>query len=616
MKIKNSFFTLLMLAVFANASFASTITIDHARTFSVVADNTMTLDTNYGQQNPTLCIGDWINRIVFKTTGATGATFSGLPQGLYGYWDANSTIINGIPTESGTFNYTITLTGGQGTVSASGTIIVNQSLSLVYAMYSEGSLGLNLPVDNIKFHLSNSATDATFSGLPTGLTSSWDNVNKIATIAGTPTQLGSFNYTMTARALSCNGDPRSLVIQRNLTVVTAPAANTVGVASSTPTLGINTSLTAITHTTTGAIGIANPIGLPAGVTAVWANNIITISGTPTTSGTFNYSIPLHGGYGQLYATGTITVVNGSVSTVTPMLSQLGYGFDTQTVCAGQKIRNFSYQFTRATGATFSGLPAGVYGGFNTGTKIATIYGTPTVPAVYNYTVTSTGTTLSVSTSGTITVTNNLVATVSLTSSAASTTQNKAVNIPISNIVYTFTGANNATCTGLPAGVSVCFEWGTNKGIIFGTPTVAGTYNYTITSAGTCTPVSATGTITVLASALRVSSTNDSNLHSDDNVVSVDAQISNKSNNIDLAKVFKVVSYPSPFSDSFRLNLSTSSEEKVTIKVYNMTGQLVYEKDTTLSELERLELGSQFVSGLYNVVINQAENAKTFPVFKR
>jgi hypothetical protein len=80
-----------------------------------------------------------------------------------------------------------------------------------------------------------------------------------------------------------------------------------GAASSTPTLCINTPLTAITHTTTGAMGIGTPTGLPAGVNATWAANTITISGTPTASGIFNYSIPLAGACGNVNATGMITV---------------------------------------------------------------------------------------------------------------------------------------------------------------------------------------------------------------------------------------------------------------------------------------------------------------------
>ena len=83
--------------------------------------------------------------------------------------------------------------------------------------------------------------------------------------------------------------------------------NTVSAASATPSVDVNTALTAITHTTTGATGIGTATGLPAGVTASWAANTITISGTPTAIGIFNYSIPLTGGVGSVSATGTITV---------------------------------------------------------------------------------------------------------------------------------------------------------------------------------------------------------------------------------------------------------------------------------------------------------------------
>jgi len=67
-------------------------------------------------------------------------------------------------------------------------------------------------------------------------------------------------------------------------------------------------LTPITIATTGATGI-DPIsvGLPPGVTAAWSANVITISGTPTESGTFTYTILLTGGCGEVNATGTITV---------------------------------------------------------------------------------------------------------------------------------------------------------------------------------------------------------------------------------------------------------------------------------------------------------------------
>ena len=55
---------------------------------------------------------------------------------------------------------------------------------------------------------------------------------------------------------------------------------TVGAASVSPIVCRNTTITNITHTTTSATGIGTATGLPAGVTAAWASNRITITGTP------------------------------------------------------------------------------------------------------------------------------------------------------------------------------------------------------------------------------------------------------------------------------------------------------------------------------------------------
>jgi hypothetical protein len=89
--------------------------------------------------------------------------------------------------------------------------------------------------------------------------------------------------------------------------------NSVSAASSTPTLCQGTVMTSITHNTQGATGIGTATGLPSGVTAAWSSNTITISGTPSASGTFNYSIPLTGGFGSLNATGTITVLEAPIA---------------------------------------------------------------------------------------------------------------------------------------------------------------------------------------------------------------------------------------------------------------------------------------------------------------
>ncbi|MCV9930382.1 hypothetical protein OIU83_22170, partial [Flavobacterium sp. LS1R49] len=85
---------------------------------------------------------------------------------------------------------------------------------------------------------------------------------------------------------------------------------TVGASSSTPVVCINEILPSITHITLGITGIDSSINLPAGVTSSFSNNTITINGTPTVTGIFNYNINLikDDNYcGTDTATGTITI---------------------------------------------------------------------------------------------------------------------------------------------------------------------------------------------------------------------------------------------------------------------------------------------------------------------
>ena len=162
---------------------------------------------------------------------------------------------------------------------------------------------------------------------PTGGTSLGNGTNYT-----TPTISTNTTYWVDATTNGCITGTRTAV------TATVNAAMTVGVPSSNPTLCIGTALTNITHSTTGATGIGAATNLPAGVTAAWATNVITISGTPTAAGTFNYSIPLTGGCGTVNATGAITV--------TPLPATPTIGTITQPTCLV------------ATGSVvLSGLPA-------------------------------------------------------------------------------------------------------------------------------------------------------------------------------------------------------------------------------------------------------------------
>ena len=109
--------------------------------------------------------------------------------------------------------------------------------------------------------------------------------------------------------IDCFSDPTNTV------TVTVNPENTVEPEDPDPTLCLNeASPIIITHTTTGVTGIVPQsasvnYNLPNGVTPSWNAGVLTIQGTPTEMGVFNYNIPLSGGCGPTSATGTVTVTN-------------------------------------------------------------------------------------------------------------------------------------------------------------------------------------------------------------------------------------------------------------------------------------------------------------------
>lgn len=163
----------------------------------------------------------------------------------------------------------------------------------------------------------------------------------------------------------------------------------------------------------------------------------------------------------------------------------------QSVCVNTPITNIVYSSNYGTGATFSGLPPGVNGTYNTTNGNVTISGTPTSSGTYTYTVTVSNQHCQNTITGTITVNPNK--TITLTSGLGTNNQSICLNSSINTISYSITNSNNASITGLPPGVTGGYSGGTIT--ISGIPTTTGTFNYTVTPVG-CGNATATGTITV------------------------------------------------------------------------------------------------------------------------
>jgi hypothetical protein len=166
----------------------------------------------------------------------------------------------------------------------------------------------------------------------------------------------SANNTSTSGTLSLTSTGASTV---NVSLASTVNPNaTIGAASYSPNVCPNVAMTSVTHATTGATGIGSATGLPTGLTAAWASNTITISGTPTQSGTFNYSIPLTG-CGSVNATGTIIVkgTNLSVTSQPSTTNQVYCVNATATTLSITATDVNTYQWYAMDGANWSGQAA-------------------------------------------------------------------------------------------------------------------------------------------------------------------------------------------------------------------------------------------------------------------
>ena len=141
---------------------------------------------------------------------------------------------------------------------------------------------------------------------------------------------------------------------------------------------LNQPITNITYAVGGGATNANVSGLPAGVTGVYNSGVFTISGTPTATGTFNYTINTTGNCSQTSTSGTIiinpspTITLGTVSSYCPGVTSFSLPYlsttenpNTYSISAGTPaLSGFVPVAGSALGASpiNVSLPAGVVAG--------------------------------------------------------------------------------------------------------------------------------------------------------------------------------------------------------------------------------------------------------------
>ena len=237
------------------------------------------------------------------------------------------------------------------------------------------------------------------------LTYTWQSSNTaVATVSNTGVVTGvaagtsNITYTVTSGdGCATTSAVRTITVNALVSITLTSAAGTddqercIGSGAITP----------ITYLVGGTgTGASIPAGqLPAGVTGTYnsGSKVYTISGTPTASGVFNYTITVPGTCTPTTISGTITINAHSTIAISS-----GSGTNIQTACANTPISAITYNIGGGgTGATVTGLPAGLNGSYAAG--VFTISGSTAVTGVFNYTVNTTGPCNQVSATGTITV---------------------------------------------------------------------------------------------------------------------------------------------------------------------------------------------------------------------
>jgi hypothetical protein len=80
--------------------------------------------------------------------------------------------------------------------------------------------------------------------------------------------------------------------------------------------------------------------------------------------------------------------------------------------------------------------------------------------------------------------------------------------------------------------------------------------------------------------------------------------------------FEIKGYPNPFADNFKLDINTSNEANVGVRVYDMLGRAIESKEATVAEIMEQTIGDHYPSGVYTIIVSQGEHLKTLRMIKR
>ena len=405
--------------------------------------------------------------------------------------------LTGTPTAGGSFNFTVTATDSSafpGPFSGSQAYtltIAAPTLALPATPLAGGTLGVaySAAITPASGGSAPYAYAVTAGALPGGLTLNAST----GAISGTPSALGTFNFSITATDSSTGTGPYTATQAYAITVVDEPPTG----GNSSLTVAYNAPATNVPLTLSGGAPTSLAIGTPP------ANGTAIVSGTAITyQPNAGYAGPDSFTYTATNSGGTSAPATVSVTVQDPVITiSASGGFAATITMPYTQTFTFNGGTQPWNGYQVTNLPAGVA---ITGTtaNTVTISGTPTQAGSFNLNVSATDGSTG---NGPYTVGQAFTLTVAgptLTLTPAATSFNPAYGAPYSQTFSAGggTGPYTYAATGtLPAGVAF------NGDTLSGTPTAPGSYSFTITvtdtgSTGTGAPFTVAQNYTINVSA--------------------------------------------------------------------------------------------------------------------